>query len=278
MAHAHRWRLIEPVNSEPKDLGAELQFQARQAAQVNVTATPQDVIDRYRHCRGWRIFRKEYCFKLLHECRPVAVLDFGCGTGESSTELAVLGYAVTGIDVSPDLIRLAEERARLDRVAGQATFLTVDGTNATLPGQVFDMILVQAVLHHVDLPACLETLDRLVKPDGFLLIVEPVAYSRALQWLRDVTPVEKDLSPNERQLHRGDLRLIAERFAIVQRRHFNIVGRLGRFVGDGTRWGVRMWIALQWIDYVLLHIPGMSYFAGTVVLLCQKRATATPRP
>lgn len=265
------------MNTDAKDLNAELEFQARQAAEVNVRATPPEVIDLYRHCRGWRIFRKEYVFKLIHENRPATILDFGCGSGESSTELAVMGYEVTGIDVSPDLIRLAEERARLDQVSGRTKFLAVDGTTATLPPAAFDLVLVQAVLHHVDLPACIETLDHVVKPGGFLLIVEPVAYSQVLQWVRDRTPVEKDVSPNERQLHQGDLRLIDERFTIVRREHFNIVTRLGRLVRDDTWWGGRVWIALQWIDYLLLRIPGMSYFAGTVVLLCKKRATPAGR-
>ena len=266
------------MSTNAKDLDAELEFQARQAAEVKVRATPPDVIDLYRHCHGWRFFRKEYVFRLIHENRPATILDFGCGSGESSTELAVLGYEVTGIDVSPELIRLAEERARLDQVTERTKFLAVDGTNATLPPAAFDLVLVQAVLHHVDLPVCLETLDHVVKPGGFLLIVEPVAYSRALQWVRDRTPVEKDVSPNERQLHQGDLRLIDGRFTIVHRRHFNIVSRLGRFVRDDTRWGLRVWVALQWIDYVLLQIPGMSYFAGTVVLLCKKRPATAPQP
>src|ERR1051325_2830064 len=128
-----------------KDLAAELAFQASQAAQVNVTATPADIIERYRECRGWRIFRKEYVFKLIHDCQPRTILDFGCGSGESSTELAALDYEVLGIDVSPELIALAEERAQLDGVADRAKFLAVDGTCATLPKEAYDLVLVQAV-------------------------------------------------------------------------------------------------------------------------------------
>jgi len=254
----------------PKDVAAELAFQATQAAQVQVRATPPDIIERYRHCRRWWLYRKEYVFKLIHDCRPRRILDFGCGSGDSATELAVLGYDVLGIDVSPELIALAEERARLDGVVERAKFLAVDGTTATLPKAAFDLVLVQAVLHHVDLAESLRTLDHVLSPGGFLIIVEPVAYSRTLQWLRDRSPVEKDISPNERQLNKGDIREIAGRFEIVRQRHFGILQRVLRLMktpGTFYNWTAR---TLAVVDFLVLCIPGMSHLAATVVLLCRK--------
>jgi SAM-dependent methyltransferase len=253
-----------------KDIDAELAFQATQAAQVKVRATPVDIIERYRHCRRWWLYRKEYVFKLVHECRPRRILDFGCGSGDSATELAVLGHEVLGIDVSPELIALAEERARLDGVADRAKFLAVDGTTATLPKEAFDLVLVQAVLHHVDLAESLRTLDHVLSPGGHLIIVEPVAYSRFLQWLRDRSPVEKEISPNERQLNHADLWQIGDKFEIVEKRHFNILHRLLRLIktsGPLYDWPARI---LAGLDWVLLHFSIMEHFSATVVLLCRK--------
>jgi len=254
----------------PKDVAAELAFQATQAAQVEMRPTPPDIIERYRHCTHWRLYRKEYVFKLIHDCRPTKILDFGCGSGDSTTELAALGYDTLGIDVSPDLIALAEERARLDGVTDRAKFLAVDGTTATLPAAAFDLVLVQAVLHHVDLTECLRTLEHVLVPGGHLIIVEPVAYSRTLQWLRDRSPVEKDISPNERQLNQEDIRQIEGRFRTVKKRHFTILQRVLRLIkaeGPLYDWPARF---LAVVDYLLLGIPGLSHFAATVVLLCRK--------
>src|SRR5204863_8264021 len=39
------------------------------------------------------------------------VLDIGCGTGSLSVVLAGLGYEVTGIDLSPEMISLANAKA-----------------------------------------------------------------------------------------------------------------------------------------------------------------------
>lgn len=257
----------------PKDVEAELAFQAVQAARVEMRATPLDIIDRYRHCRGWRFYRKEFVFKLIHDYQPKKILDFGCGSGDSTTELAALGYDVVGIDVSPDLIALAEERARLDGVVDRAKFLAVDGTTATLPAAAFDLVLVQAVLHHVDLAESLRTLAHVLVPGGHVIIVEPIAYSPTLQWLRDRSPVEKDISPNERQLNHADIRQIGETFQIVELRHFTIFQRVLRLIkikGPLYDYPARV---LAWLDFALLLIPGLSHLAATVVLLGRKPET-----
>jgi 2-polyprenyl-3-methyl-5-hydroxy-6-metoxy-1,4-benzoquinol methylase len=41
-----------------------------------------------------------------------SALDLGCGAGQNSTWLAELGWSVTGIDVAPSAIALAEQTAR----------------------------------------------------------------------------------------------------------------------------------------------------------------------
>ncbi len=40
------------------------------------------------------------------------VLDIGCGTGEMTLRMAERGYEVTGIDISSDMLALAENKAR----------------------------------------------------------------------------------------------------------------------------------------------------------------------
>lgn len=45
--------------------------------------------------------------------RPVeSVLDLACGTGSLTWELALRGYRVTGVDLSPEMLALAEEKSR----------------------------------------------------------------------------------------------------------------------------------------------------------------------
>jgi SAM-dependent methyltransferase len=45
------------------------------------------------------------------------ILDIGCGTGRHSIELAKRGYAVTGIDLSENMLSKAREKARKEKIA-----------------------------------------------------------------------------------------------------------------------------------------------------------------
>src|SRR5260370_26484161 len=55
----------------------------------------------------------QYYFKWLREnATGKRVLDFGCGSGQATVEIAAFAGHVTGIDISPDSIRLAKEKAQ----------------------------------------------------------------------------------------------------------------------------------------------------------------------
>ena len=73
------------------------------------------------------------------------ILDAGCGTGALAVEAARRGAEVVGIDVSPQLISIAVERAPKD-VHGKVTFLSGDMLDPRLGH--FDHIVSMDVLIH----------------------------------------------------------------------------------------------------------------------------------
>jgi SAM-dependent methyltransferase len=73
-----------------------------------------------------------------------AVLDAGCGTGRYALELARLGYRVTGLDRSPEL--LDEARRAAEASAAAAHFVL--GDLLALPSRAsYDAILARGVLN-----------------------------------------------------------------------------------------------------------------------------------
>ncbi len=123
------------------------------------------------------------------------ILDVGCGSGWLSEYLARLGYQVTGIDISPDLIALSRERVskvpfHVDHQTPLASrFLTHDIERAPLEEQ-FDAVVCYDSLHHfVDEQAVMRHLSASVRHGGLLFIMEgdnPPDESATAEELRDV--------------------------------------------------------------------------------------------
>lgn len=75
-----------------------------------------------------------------HPVEGLRVLDLGCGTGRNANELAARGNMVTGMDIAPTAIRLANERARALGVP--AAYRVGDmGSPYPFPDASFDVVL-----------------------------------------------------------------------------------------------------------------------------------------
>lgn len=59
---------------------------------------------------NWVAFTEQVCKK--YDFSPKKVIDLGCGTGEISLRLAKKGYAVTGVDLSQDMLTIADQKAQ----------------------------------------------------------------------------------------------------------------------------------------------------------------------
>ena len=69
---------------------------------------------------------------------PLRILDLPCGQGRHAIELARRGYDVTGVDLSPFLLKVAEERARADGI--RVRWLAGDMRHPIV-GESFDVVL-----------------------------------------------------------------------------------------------------------------------------------------
>jgi SAM-dependent methyltransferase len=115
--------------------------------------------DPVRRNRGWNIQdffdtgRREISL-LLHQLaslgfppRRGAALDFGCGVGRLTQALAPAFDEVTGVDVSPTMVRLAN---LLNRWPGKARYLLNSDSNLSLlPSESLDFIYSDVVLQHI---------------------------------------------------------------------------------------------------------------------------------
>ncbi len=94
-----------------------------------------------------------------------AILDLGCGSGRDSKYFLDKGYAVTAIDGSAELCKMAS--AFIGREVAQITFDKIDYY------QMFDGVWACASLLHVpslQLPSVFVRISRSLKPGGYLYV------------------------------------------------------------------------------------------------------------
>lgn len=246
------------------NIEAEKEYQKR-ALELTyaVEATAQAKFEEYAAPPHPRTDPLHHFLAAIHRIKPRRIYEMGAGAGELTTRLAKCGFEIAAVELSPDLVRAAQQRAKLDGVENRARFIQGDALAHREPGEKFDLVIAKLILHHVDLEAALDAICYHVAPGGAVLIYEPVAFSRGLQWIRDRSGVPKDISPNERQLNHRDLELIGARFERVDVSYFLLLARLARLVPAG---GIRNFARrfLSCIDAVLL--PALKNFSGSVVI------------
>ncbi len=112
--------------------------------------------------------------KEIHAGSNSHILDVACGTGSQLSLLAKDGYKVTGIDLSPDMLKKAQYK--LKRFP-HVSLVRGDATKMPFKNNVFDSALITFSLH--DMPEevaipILKEMKRVTKTNGKIFIVEYV--------------------------------------------------------------------------------------------------------
>ncbi len=137
------------------------------------------------------------------------ILDAGCGQGDWTVFLSRQGRAVTGLDISQELI------ARLGERFPECRFLRGDIRNTGFAEERFDLVFSWGAIEHFEagVAPALNELRRLLKPGGALLVTVPFANRRQLRRreaaltrvLRDGAPDPKPQRFYQWRFTRGEL-------------------------------------------------------------------------
>lgn len=131
---------------------------------------------------------------------PARILDLGCGPGWTSWMLAKMGYSVVGQDISPDMIRMAEEN-KVRYAATHLDFKVCDYEQLDFKNE-FDGALFFDCLHHAeDEHAALKSAFNALKPGGICVAHEPGAgHSKnesTIEKVKSYGVTEKDMPPSK---------------------------------------------------------------------------------
>ena len=121
-------------------------------------------------------FRKSYQKALLAALpRPHQhILDLGCGTGGFMSELFTIEptLSIIGVDYTKAMLDQAQEKFRNNPCA---TFLLEPAEQLSVQSQSIDMIYCIDAFHHfIDPNIALTKMRRALKPNGLMIILDPV--------------------------------------------------------------------------------------------------------
>ncbi len=89
---------------------------------------------------------------------------------------------MVGVDHSPDMLAIAEEKLAGSRGAGKYELMTADVRSLPFPAAEFDCVTCQGLLHHLeDIRPCILELVRVLKPGGFFYVSEPCVNTTPLK-------------------------------------------------------------------------------------------------
>jgi SAM-dependent methyltransferase len=222
--------------------------------------TPRDLWD-------WR----QLAALLLGDLAGKDLLDMACGMGEESVYFAKLGARVTGIDISDVGIASLRKRAAFHRLDITAMEMRCDPT--AFPDASFDRVHGLGILHHVGIEAGLREVDRVLRPGGVGVFLEPLGDSTLLEAAKTFLMKHArflgnfdHVTDHEHNLTWSEIHAATARFADVRLYPYHLLYRLKRFFPQSWLNTVRR------LDSGILALaPQLQHFAGGVVIAVRAR-------
>jgi len=149
-----------------------------------------------------RILRGHYLNEIISIASTSgSILELGCGSGWLAIALAEAGATnVLGIDFSAAQIGIARRNAQSSPARDAVHFICSDGCDA-IAGSLYDCVVIHGFLHHLDqteIQAVLRNAANLLKPNGNLILFEPVlsgsspeAYQKTLSIVEKLQSLRK---------------------------------------------------------------------------------------
>lgn len=148
------------------------------------------------------------------------VLEYGCGEGWITQDLARAGAYVSAFDISAEAVRHTREILTSDGVADHCDIRKMGAEQLEYPDQSFDIVIGFAILHHLDIHLAIPELHRVLRPGGFAFFAEPLGNNSLINLYRRLTPQYR--TKDEEPLDLETLAPLFSRFRESTHRNFYV--------------------------------------------------------
>ena len=116
------------------------------------------------------------------------VLEYGCGEGWITRDLAQQGALVSAFDISPEAVRKTREVLVAAGLSERCHVAKMGAERLEYPDKFFDIAIGFAILHHLNFELAISELHRVLKPGGIAYFAEPLAGNPVINLYRRLTP------------------------------------------------------------------------------------------
>ena len=193
------------------------------------------------------------------------LLDYGCGIGNSLEKvISFKPDKITGIDISEVSIEKAKKIPKMNTNIE----LFVDNCEKTkFDANTFDLVYGTGILHHLNIDMCLKEINRILKPRGKLLFVEPLGTNPLINLYRKLTPNSRSI--DEHPLVNNDFELIKKYFKKIKIKHYGFL-TLVFFPFYTTPKNSIIFNILKNIDQLIFKINIFKKLAWSVLIVAEK--------
>lgn len=200
------------------------------------------------------------------------MLEYGCGEGWITKDLALKGAIVSAFDISAEAVHRTCEVLASAGVANQCSVSQMGAERLEYPDQSFDMAIGFAILHHLDIDLAIPELYRVLKPGGVAYFAEPLGGNPLINLYRRLTPQYR--TEGEKPLDLKALRLVLTQFGEVEHHDYYVIALTAialAYLPFGWRFYPAVNRKLMRLDDMLLHrFPTLGRLAWYTILKLRK--------
>ena len=207
----------------------------------------------------------------LKQMNKKKILDYCCGIGINSVNFSKYGAEVTGIDISENSINKAKKKFKLLNLSNY-TLKNMDAHNLQFENNSFDFIFSYKSLLYLDLEISFKELNRVLKKDGKLIILENISDNLIFKYYRFIKHKlqKKKFTKELNKIYTKDLNIFSKYFICVEKKYFDFFSVLGKIIADSIKIKFPNKF-LFYLDNLFLNIFKIKFLSFTVVIVLEKK-------